>query len=87
MLMLILANALALTTLDPLDTPKTKSTSARRAALENFMSTCAVIFMLDSIVSLIAHGAYFAGPGSHLRSSWNKVRPPRPACLRCRVTG
>jgi hypothetical protein len=75
MLMLILANALALTTLDPLDTAKTKSTSARRVALENFMNTCAVIFMLDNLVSLIAHGAYFAGPGSHLRSSWNKVCP------------
>jgi hypothetical protein len=28
--------------------------------------------MFDTLISFVAHGAYFSGPGAHLKGSWNK---------------
>ena len=71
-LILVLVNGVLVAMVDPLESYSTVASSQRHRDLSNTIATFNVLFCLELLISLTAHGALYAGPNSHLRSNWNK---------------
>jgi hypothetical protein len=76
-LLLVMINGVVITMVDPIETYSAESYSAASASQRHEHLTRAikafnVIFVLELTVSLIAYGAYWAGPNSYLRDNWHK---------------
>jgi hypothetical protein len=71
-LVLILVNGVLVAMVDPLESYSTVASSQRHIDLSNTLVALNILFVLELLITFIAHGVYFAGPNSHLRNNWNK---------------